>query len=245
MQLLSAAGSRSACRLTTSVALTALLTGCTADLGTRIEVTGGQSSALSVALTMTGEAAGAVRSSPSLLASISHAVSSRTHTPVAVDTSAGAVTFSAPVAYADLISSSDVLGISAATLSGGDHNVHLTVTLEPASGLPAAIRAAVAGQADSTVLATTYLAAMTQTVTVRFPGGIGHVSGPPGTNVAGDTVVLRRPITSAAAVLRVDGDPHRPPSWPWWAAGAALLAGAAVGVRAALRRRAAGRPEAQ
>lgn len=163
-----------------AAALTSLaLSGCTADVSTRVDVRSGTAARVTATVTMSGQAADTVNANPSLRAQLVHVLASRTHATPSVHTGKHTLTVSAAMDYAALKGSADVLGVSAATLAGSGHQVTATLTLSDPTALREAITSGVASMTDASAVAATMISSTTLTTVVHFAGGVTTASASP------------------------------------------------------------------
>jgi hypothetical protein len=226
---------RAAAAVVLSTALLATA-GCEASVATRVEVTSATTTDITAVVRFTGEAASKIAGDPKTETELIKAITSRTGGQRPERTGdAGELVYTVPVTFEQLTASSDVLGISTATLSGNDDDATVRITLAQPEGLLKAIVAATANEPDAAVLAETMAKATTVDVNVVFPGGVTKATGPAGVDVTvdGDTATLVQTAAQfTTGELVVNGDPTLSAaqraqrlllSW-WGLAGLAVLA---------------------
>ncbi len=212
-------------------AVAVLASGCTADVGTRLEP-----EAATATVTVTVEGAGSALD-PGTPASeqLAGALASLTGRAPSITRNGDTLRATAAVETSQVFARSDLTGVS-----GMRHDTDAgttTVTLVPATALADALRTGAATQPYPDAAAAAAAAVTTVTTTVRVgPGADPHLDGPGtvGTSPDGTTATVVRSIDDETATLTVAR--RTSTGGAWMLAGAAIvLAGAALGWRRARR----------
>lgn len=153
------------------------VSGCTAEVGTTIQVTGAQESVIRAEVRLDGEAAELLRERPEIAAQLERAFSSRTGRPAEREDEDGVLSYHTQISYNQLRAAAGVLGVGEARLSGEGEDVTLALQLVAPLELDRALRAGVAGQPDAAAIAAAIGTQMSLQVRVEFPGGIKEARG--------------------------------------------------------------------
>lgn len=213
------------------------LSGCTADVTTRLDVTSATAAHVTATVTLRGQVAAAVTGNTKMRDQLVGLLRTRLHSEPTVTTGDGLLTVTADADYTALTANADVLGVGGATLTGTSDSATAKVTFTDPAALRTAITSGVTGTPDARAVAATMIAATTVTTVVHFPGGVtaATVTGQlPVHRTGGDVTVTRALATPATGTLTVTGDPTGPARWPYYLLGVAALA-AAVTVARRLR----------
>lgn len=165
-------------RAVAGVAVAVALTGCEADVATRITVESADETTIVTQVTLAGEAAEAALEDPASENEMVTLFQDRLGVAPTRDEDAGTLTWTAEVAYDRLVDAQQIHGVSSAVVGprADGTGTALTVTLVEPAQLTEAIISSTVGQDDAEAMAAAMLGTMTVTVAVDFAGGTGDAT---------------------------------------------------------------------